>query len=90
MSEMNEQQKQWARIVAKSWADEEFKQRLLSDPTTVLAEEGVSFPAGAKVSVLEAKENEAVLVLPTKPTDAELGDVTEERLAAMVDAFGIL
>ncbi|WP_156921496.1 NHLP leader peptide family RiPP precursor [Desulfovibrio inopinatus] len=84
MSEMNEQQKQWSRIVAKSWADEEFKQRLLADPSAVLAEEGVSFPAGTTVSVFEAKENEAVLVVPAKPTDTDLAEVNDERLAAAI------
>ena len=30
--------KQWSQIVAKAWADANFKQRLLADPAAVLKE----------------------------------------------------
>ncbi|WP_156921495.1 NHLP leader peptide family RiPP precursor [Desulfovibrio inopinatus] len=82
MNEMNEQQKQWARIVAKAWADDDFKQRLLTDPAAVLTDEGASFPAGATVRVVESQENEAIFVLPTRPADMGLPDELDERLAA--------
>jgi len=38
--------KTWARVVAKAWADEEYKRRLLADPAAVAREEGVPVPAG--------------------------------------------
>ena len=41
MAEQNEQQKQWAKIVAKAWADEDYKQRLLADPASVMKDEGM-------------------------------------------------
>ena len=34
-----EHQKKWAVCVAKAWADEDYKQRLLSDSASVLKDE---------------------------------------------------
>src|SRR5690348_6215614 len=41
----------WGRIVARAWADEQLKQRLLCDPAAVLREYGVEVPDGAVVKV---------------------------------------
>jgi hypothetical protein len=84
MAELCDQQKVWAKIVAKAWADEDYKQRLLSDPSAVLKAEGVDVPEGLEFKCVEASPAQAWLVLPPKPDG--IGDViaaTEERLAAM-------
>jgi hypothetical protein len=83
MAELNEQQKQWAKIVAKAWADDSYKQKLLSEPTTVLREAGAEVPEGVTFKVLEAQANERWLILPPKPADADRIEGGEERLAAM-------
>jgi hypothetical protein len=83
MAELNEQQKQMAKIVAKAWADDEYKQRFISDPAAVLREEGVELPDGMNFKVLEAKENENWIVLPPKPADEYSAEMSEERLAAV-------
>jgi len=44
--------KQWAGIVARAWADEKFKKRLLADPARVLKENGVQF-SGRTVVIVE-------------------------------------
>jgi len=49
--------KQWSQIVARAWADETFKTRLESDPSTVLKEHGLEFEAGTR------------LILPPSPAD---------------------
>ena len=41
-------------LVAKAWADEDFKSRLLSDPADTLRSEGWNVPAGTTVKVVEA------------------------------------
>ena len=82
MAELNKQQKQWAKIVAKAWADDEYKQWLFSDPAAVLREEGAELPEGVTFKVLEAKENESWIVLPPKPADVYSAEIGEERLAA--------
>jgi len=48
-----ELRKAWARVVAKAWADEEFKRRLLTDPRAVAAEAGVPLPERLTVKVVE-------------------------------------
>lgn len=80
MTKQNEQQKQWAKIVAKAWADEDYKQRLLTDPAAILKEEGVSVPESMEFKCVEMTKSQAWLVLPPKPDNTiEQG---EERLAA--------
>lgn len=83
MADQNEQQKQWAKIIAKAWTDESFKKRLQADPATVLKEEGwTSFPEGIGIRVEEAGENEAIFVIPAKPSGDTMAEAGDERLAA--------
>lgn len=76
MSEQD-QQKIFARVVARAWADDGYKTRLFNDPAGVAREEGFEFPAGAKVVVHENTGNEFHVVLPAKP---EARDLSEEEL----------
>jgi hypothetical protein len=62
----------YAQIIARAWADEEFKQRLMSDPRSVLGEFDVKIPRGAEVRVVteppaRKARGEIVFVLPEKP-----------------------
>jgi hypothetical protein len=79
-----EHQKKWAVCVAKAWADEDYKKRLLSDAAEVLKEEGVNVPEGMGVRVVENTKNLVHMVLPAAPV-SEAGAIedVEERLAAM-------
>lgn len=52
------------RIIAKAWADDAFKARLLADPAAVAAAEGTAVPAGVKIVVHENKAGELHFVLP--------------------------
>ncbi len=78
-------QKQWGRLVAKSWSDLSLKERLLADPTGVMREHGIEVPYGAKVKVVEDTEQVRHLVLPCSPS----GELTDEELAGSVgyDSF---
>ena len=73
--------KAWAKIVAKAWSDEAFKQKLLSDPQGVCQEYGVELPAGAKLQVHENSANEIHVTLPARPA-GELSDQQLEQVAA--------
>jgi len=79
-----ENQKKWAVCIAKAWADEDYKQRLLSEASTVLKEEGVAVPENMEIKVLENTQSLFHMVLPAMP-DSEAGSIenVEERLAAM-------
>ncbi len=84
MAEQNEQQKKWAKIVAKAWADEDYKQRLLADPASVMKEEGMDLPEGVEFKCVEATETQVYLVLPPKPEAGSSVSICgeEERIAA--------
>jgi hypothetical protein len=72
---MNEEQKQqYSQIVAKCWADAEFKAKLMSDPIATLAAEGISVPDGIELRVLENTATVINLVLPPPPAEGELSD----------------
>jgi hypothetical protein len=57
----------WNRIVAKAWADEAFKKKLLADPAAVMREEGMDVREGIRISVVENSARHAWLVLPRQP-----------------------
>ncbi|ASF46664.1 NHLP leader peptide family RiPP precursor [Methylovulum psychrotolerans] len=72
---MNEEQmQQYSQIVAKCWADAEFKAKLIADPKATLAAEGIAVPDGIELRVLENTATVVNLVLPPPPTEGELSD----------------
>lgn len=67
---MNEDQaKKLQQLVARAWADDTFKQKLLADPMTTLAAEGLPAPTGLTLKVVENTDKIFYLVIPAKPTD---------------------
>ena len=71
----------WAKIVAKAWSDEAFKQKLLSDPAGVCKEQGVELPAGVTLQLHENTGSEVHMTLPAKPS-GELSQQQLEQVAA--------
>jgi Nitrile hydratase, alpha chain len=54
-----------AKLVARAWADEGFRERLRGDPRAAVAEEtGVSIPESVEIEVLEETPEKAYLVIP--------------------------
>jgi hypothetical protein len=73
----------WSQIVARAWCDEDFLQRLVSDPRAVLAEHDLEVPPGMEVEVVlgsevKVDETDSVrrFILPARPPD----DLIEEDL----------
>jgi hypothetical protein len=66
---MNDYYKQYQQLIAKCWADEAFKQRLLADPAGMLKAAGIEVPASVRVQVVENTPQEVTLVIPVRPTD---------------------
>ena len=66
---MTEQANPFQQIIAKCWADEAFKQRLLADPAGTLKQEGVEIPAGFSIKVVENTSTCVYWVIPAKPAD---------------------
>ncbi|MHB1422776.1 MAG: NHLP leader peptide family RiPP precursor [Gemmataceae bacterium] len=79
------QEKQWSQIVARAWADEAFKARLLSQPQAVLREHGLEMAPGIEVRIVEDAREVRHFVLPANP----VGELTEEELSptAGADSF---
>jgi Nitrile hydratase, alpha chain len=76
-----EQGKKISQLIAKCWADEGFKHKLLADPAATLKTEGVEVPAGLSIKVLVLENDAKVfhLIIPAKPTD--LSDEDLDKLA---------
>ncbi len=83
MKKTLEERKEYAKIIAQAWVDEEFKAKLLADPATVLKENGIEIPEGMTVKVIEQKENEIQIPLPEKPANLNLAvEELQERAQA--------
>ena len=82
-----EQAKKIQKIIAKAWADEAFKQRLLANPSEILREEGIEAPNDVEIRVVESTANLHYFVLPPKPGTVSMSvEAVEERKAAMSSA----
>lgn len=85
MNEQNEEQVLFrkdieAKIIAKAWKDEAYKQRLLADPKAVIEEEsGMKFSDSVSVQVTEENTNSLYLTLPMSP-EIEGVNLSEEEL----------
>ena len=74
-----EQGKKMSQLLAKCWADDGFKQKLLDDPAATLKAEGVELPAGLSIKAMENTDALFHLVIPAKPTD--LSDEDLDKVA---------
>ena len=71
------QRRRWARVVARAWDDDGFRQRLLAEPEAILREAGIALPSGVPVRVVEddaavAAGSGVCLRLPAKPPADDL------------------
>lgn len=74
-----EQDRKMTQVIAKCWADEAFKLKLLSDTAATLNAEGVELPTGMKVKAVENTDKVFHLVIPARPTD--LSDEDLDKVA---------
>ena len=70
--EARERGHRYAKIIARAWADEDFKRRLTGDPAAVFTEYQITVPAGRVIRVVteapaHAPKGELLFVLPDKP-----------------------
>lgn len=81
-----EMNKKLSQVIAKVWADEEYKEKLMNNPEAILRDEGIEIPAGMKVNVLENTDQEYNLVIPQKPEELteELSDEDLDQVSGGV------
>ena len=74
-------QKAYGKVVARAWADPEFKELLLRDARAALATVGIEYPVDIKVFVRENNPREMNLVLPPQPAEGELSEQDIDKIA---------
>jgi hypothetical protein len=75
---------QWVKINVKAWSDDNFRQRLLTNPKTVLREMGITVPANMELNLVENTSKVVHLPLQAKPRQDE---VSEEDLALVAGGW---
>jgi hypothetical protein len=68
MTAPQDRRMQYQQIVAKAWANDLYRQRLLRDPKGTLRSEGVDVPDNVQITVLEDTATVVHIVLPGKPS----------------------
>ena len=82
----DEQARQYGKLIAKAWSDEDFKARLKADPRAAMAEVGMSIPDGHTLHVHEGTADEHHLVIPHPP----VGELSDEDLDQVAGGGGSL
>jgi hypothetical protein len=72
-----EQGKKISQLIAKCWADEGFKQKVLADPAGTLRAEGLELPAHLSYVVHENTDKVVHLIIPANPTELSDEDLTD-------------
>src|SRR3989442_1416810 len=88
----------YARIVAKAWADDAFKERFLHEPTKVAREFGMHLPPNAVVVVVESghaftadiahQPPKLTVALPPRPNDLIEHAVLKISTSAFISSKG--
>jgi hypothetical protein len=77
-----EGQRQWSKLAERACKDSELKQRLFSDPASLLREAGIEVPAGAAVRVTEEHGSLNCVIESGKAAGAAAGgELAEADLA---------
>ena len=80
MTDTSEWQKGYAKVVAHAWSDDTYKDGLVNDPRSVLAQAGLEVPQSVEIAVVADTADRRHLVLPAKPVE---GEIDEEALAGV-------
>jgi len=68
------------QLIARCWAEPEFKARLMADATGTLKAEGYPVPEGHVIQVVESSANQSYFVIPPAPTN-EISDEALDQVA---------
>ncbi|MCB0086458.1 MAG: NHLP leader peptide family RiPP precursor [Caldilineaceae bacterium] len=79
---MSNQSTAYHNIIAKAWADPDYKARLMHDPKSTLQEAGVQIPDNVAVKVVADTDEVVHIVLPASPAGEALSEQDLEKIAA--------
>ena len=65
-------------IIEKCWKDDDFKDRLMKNPIETINNEFNFNLKDVKINIIETKQNEIVIGIPSKPVESD--SLTEEEL----------
>lgn len=82
----------YARIVARTWADEDFKNRLIANPGEVLSGEyGLEIPSGMQIVARENTHDKVYVALDAQPySDVARAEVDRVSALATFGSVGCL
>ncbi len=80
LENISENEENLAKAIARSWTDEGFRSRLISNPREALSELSIRLPKDLKVRVLEeTQENSLTISIPRRPDNASSMSTKELR-----------
>lgn len=87
---MTQRSKCERKIIENAWTNKEFKQRFLSNPKSVIAQEiGETLPENIEFEVLQETENKVYFVLPNNPIPNLAGEELSEEALENIAGGGI-
>ena len=79
----------WSKIVARAWADEEFKRQLIKNPQEVFKEYGIA-QKGVQYKIHENTERETHLLLPPAPAEGMSEEQLRQVAAGLFDSMSTM
>jgi hypothetical protein len=78
--------KAMATLIARAWLDQNYKERLASDPVKALAEVGIPAPERVKINVHFNSDSEFNLIIPAPPSANQITEADFVSASAQVAA----
>ena len=86
MAEVHDGAKQYGQLVAKYWADDDYKKRLLEDPAGAMKELGIDVPEGVEVRIVVNTDKVHYIAIPAHPPE----ELSEDVLAQVAGGYTTL
>ncbi len=81
MTDSGDQRIAYAKVVARAWSDEAYRDRLSEDPAKTLIEAGVEVPSDVEIKIVQNTPSVRHFVLPAPPPEGELMEEDLEKVA---------
>ena len=86
----NELVQQQQELVERAWKDESFKQALKDNPrATIFDAFGITVPDNVNLTILEESDSEAYFVIPPKPVEVTLGELSDVELEVVAGGSAV-